>query len=109
MRSTTRPRSAVELDRRLASERLRRGRGLSRAADRPLRPSPVESLPDGTVVVDDDRQPCLLTGGMLRRFTFDGWSAATPSPSVVDVLTPPTSVAALAGGYRPLLHPTAGR
>ena len=103
------PRSAVELDRRLASERLRRGRGLSRAADRPLRPSPVESLPDGTVVVDDDRQPCLLTGGMLRRFTFGGWSAATPSPSVVDVLTPPTSVAALTGGYRPLLHPTAGR
>ena len=47
--------------------------------------------------------------GMLRRFTFDGWSAATAPPPVVDVLTPPTSVAALSGGYRPLLHPTAGR
>ena len=103
------PRSAVELDRRLASERLRRGRGLSRAADRPLYRASAESLPDGTVVVDDDRQPCLLTDGMLRRFAFDGWSAATPAPPVVDVLTPPTSVAALAGGYRPLLHPSAGR
>jgi hypothetical protein len=102
-----RPPSAVDLDRRLAGERLRRGRGLSRASDRPLWRAPVESLPDGAVVLDDDRQPCLLVAGTLRRFAFDGWSSATAPPPVVDALTPPTSVTALAGGYRPVLHPSA--
>ena len=95
--------SAVDLDRRLASERLRRGRGLSRAADRPLWKAPVESLPDGSVVLDPEGAPCLLLTGTLRRFTFDGWAEATSPPPVVDVLTPPTSVAAIAGGYQPVL------
>jgi hypothetical protein len=101
------PPPAVELDRRLAGERLRRGRGLSRAADRPLWRAAVESLPDGAVVLDVDLQPCLLLGGTLRPFTFNGWSDATTPPPVVDVLTPPTSVAALAGGYQPTIHDTA--
>jgi hypothetical protein len=95
---------AVDLDRRLAGERLRRGRGLSRATDRPLWRVPVDTLPDGTVVLDDERQPCLLVAGTLRRFTFRGWTGISTPPPVVDVLTPPTSVAALAGGYRPLLQ-----
>jgi hypothetical protein len=55
-------------------------------------------------VLADDRQPCLLVDGTLRRFTFDGWSGVTAPPPVADVLTPPTSVAALAGGYLPLLR-----
>jgi hypothetical protein len=101
--------SALELDRRLAGERLRRGRGLSRAADRPLWQASAESLPDGTVVLDDGRQPCLLVAGTLRWFTFDGWTAVTAPPPIVDVLTPPTSVAALSGGYRVLLHPSVWR
>ena len=108
------------IDRRAAiGRRARPPAGVGAAAPRdagcPAPPTgrcgrrPSSRCPTARSSLDDDRQPCLLSGGMLRRFTFDGWSAATPSPPVVDVLTPPTSVAALAGGYRPLLHPTAGR
>src|SRR5262249_21919140 len=41
--------------------------------------------------------------------SFDGWVGATLRPMVGEatVLTPPTSVAALAHGYQPLLHPSA--
>lgn len=100
---------AVELDRRLTVERLRRGRGLSRAADRRLWTAPADTLPDGSVIVDDERWPCLVRGATVQRFTFDGWAAPVPRPRTgpVEVLTPPTSVAALAAGYRPVLHPSA--
>jgi len=99
---------AMEIDRRLASERLRRGRGFSRAKDRPLWPTDVEALPVGTVVVHDERGPCLVGREALQAFTFGGWAAPFPRPSgEVAVLTPPTSVAALAGGFTPTLHPSA--
>jgi hypothetical protein len=101
------PPKAVELDRRLAAERLRRGRGLSRAKDRPLWRAPADGLPAGTVVVVDG-QPALLGRETRQPFTFAGWAAPAGRPSgEVDVLTPPTSVAALAGGFVPTLHPTA--
>ncbi len=103
-----RPPLAAELDRRLASERLR-GRGLDRAADRPLRPAPIAALPAGTVIVGADGKARLLGASTLQRFAFDGWGAPEPRPDTgtADVLTPPTSVAALAGGFPPLLHPSA--
>ena len=102
------PLRAAELDRRLAGERLRRGRGLSRAADRLLWTAPAGQLPDGTVVLDAGRRPCLLIESSLRPFTFDGWGPPVNMPGpLAEVLTPPTSVAALAAGYRPTLHPTA--
>ena len=45
----------------------------------------------------------------LLRFTFAGWAEPRSRPRTgrVDVLTPPTSVTALANGYTPVLHPTA--
>jgi hypothetical protein len=99
---------AVELDRRLASERLRRGRGFSRAKDRPLWRAPATTLPVGTVVVDDAGQPCLIGAETLQPFSFAGWRDPVARPgSDVDVLTPPTSVAALRGGFVPTLHPSA--
>jgi hypothetical protein len=99
---------AIELDRRLAGERLRRGRGLSRAADRPLWRAAAGTLPRGTVVIDGERRPCLLDGDVVRPFAFAGWGAPVDRPvGDVDVLTPPTSVAALAGGFLPTLHPSA--
>lgn len=103
------PLLAAELDRRLTGERLRLGRGFSRAADRVLWSAPADQLPDGTVVLDSERRPCLLIGASMRPFTFDGWGApaARPGAGAVDVLTPPTSVAALDAGYRPTLHPSA--
>ena len=103
------PLLAAELDRRLAGERLRRGRGFSRAADRLLWTSADDEVPDGAVVLDAARRPCLVAGATVRPFSFAGWGAPSPRPrtEVLTVLTPPTSVAALAAGYRPALHPTA--
>jgi hypothetical protein len=51
----------------------------------------------------------LVVADRLLRFSFDGWRDATPRPVAGEatVLTPPTSVAALAHGYRPVLHPSA--
>jgi hypothetical protein len=100
---------ASELDHRLASERLRRGRGLSRAADRPLWRAAAERLPAGVVVVDGRGRPGLLGAAALQPFTFAGWATPVERPrGEVNVLTPPTSVGALAGGFVPRLHPSAG-
>ena len=50
--------------------------------------------------------PCLVGRDALQAFTFAGWGAPFPRPSgEVAVLTPPTSVAALDGGFTPTLHP----
>lgn len=101
---------APDLNRRIAAERYRRGRGLVRAHDRILFTGPIDAVPAGTVIVDRaTREPCLVTGEHLQRFTFDGWGRPTVRPRGinVEVLTPPTSVAALANGFLPCLHPTA--
>jgi hypothetical protein len=105
-----RPPAATTLDTRLAAERLRRGRGLERAGDRLTWRARSSDLPDGTVVLVDG-EPRLLVGGRCLAFGFDGWEAPGPGPVPVDaeveVLTPPTSVLALANGFEPLLHPSA--
>lgn len=102
------PRSrASELDTRLQGERLRRGRGFSRAGDRILWDTAAEELPAGTVVVVD-AVAHLLGAATVQPFAFAGWGLAIGRPSGrLSVLTPPTSVAALAGGFRPTLHPSA--
>ena len=100
--------SAQDLNRLLGSERLRRGRGIDRGPDRILWTSPIDRLPPGTVIVDREQRPHLLFDDHLFAFTFSGWERHTRHPGgSVQVLTPPTSVAALANGYVPVLHPTA--
>jgi hypothetical protein len=102
------PLLASELNLRLVAERLRRGRGLERAGDRITWRAPIADLPAGTVVLDAERRPRLLLDDRTMQFMFDGWTAPRRRPSGdVEVLTPPTSVGALANGYTPLLHPTA--
>ncbi len=105
----TTPVSAVELNRRLSGERLHRGRGLRRAGDRILWKAPLDELPTGTVIIGPhDGSPHLVTSGGLRPFGFGGWGdPIRSSAGVVDVLTPPTSVLALAGGFTPVLHASA--
>ena len=105
-----RPVLAPELNRRLAGERLRRGRGLERGSDRRLTIAPIDVLPPGVVVSGDGGQPCLVTDDRLRPFDFRGWGPGTERPTGVEVqvITPPTSVAALGNGYRPSLHRSAG-
>lgn len=105
-----RPIPATEQNRRLAAERLRRGRGLERAADRRLWKSDLDSLPDGTVIVIDS-EAHLLYGDRLLEFSFEGWigSSERRSSADVEVLTPPSSVLALRYGFEPRLHESASR
>ena len=51
----------------------------------------------------------LLLTGRLRPWSFGGYGppAQVQMPGVVEVLTPPSTVAVIAAGYRPLVHPTA--
>jgi len=98
---------ASTLNRRLAAERLRRGRGIDRAAHRRVWTAEADALPDGTVVIDAGMARLLL-GDRSLAFGFDGWHSPTPRPpGAVDVLTPPTSVLALANGFCPTLHESA--
>ncbi|UYM05550.1 hypothetical protein [Solicola gregarius] len=91
----------------LADERLRRGRGLDRAGDRRLWRADAAGLPDGVVYVDEGVAR-VVRGGRSLAFGFSGWQRPGERPTgQVDVLTPPTSVAALAQGYEPGWHPSA--
>ena len=103
------PLLAWQLNKRLQAERHRRGRGLARAGDRIVWAAQYPDLPDGTVVVAPDGSCRLVVDDRLLRFSFDGWVGATTRPLAAEatVLTPPTSVAALAHGYQPLLHSSA--
>jgi hypothetical protein len=102
---------AVEMNRRLAAERLRRGAGLDRAGDRKLWTVPFAELPDGTVVVDDAGAARLVVDDRTLAFRHCGWRSPTARPTGGDahVLTPPTSVAALRHGFEPVLHPSSLR
>ncbi len=120
-----RPVLATELNRRLAAERLRPrrrrsgrssgsgavpGRRLERRDDRLLTTRPLDRLPDGVVVVHRD-SPHLVLGPELQPFSFEGWAEPIERPvgTSIEVLTPPTSLLALANGFVPTLHPSAGR
>jgi hypothetical protein len=96
-----RPR-AVEMDAQLHPERVDRTRR-QRTHRRPL-----SGLPDG-VIVRSAAGPALLTAGALRPWSPDGYGPAGPagSGSLAEVLTPPSIVAAIEAGYRPMVHPSA--
>ncbi len=103
--ATGRPRlRASDLDAALAAERrrprARPGTGkIAYLAD-------VGSLPVGTMV-DVAGRPHLVSERGLLPWTPDGYEAPRPPVEQGWVLTPPTTVAVLARGYRPVLHPTA--
>ena len=73
--------------------------------------APFETLPDGAFVVDGD-SAFLVLGEALLRWTPGGYVDQRPRPSgTAAVLTPPSLVAVLAGGWEgavPLLHPSVG-
>ena len=101
---TRRPR-AGEMDARLHAERVD-----PRTRRQWTRPAQAGELPDGAMVRRDDA--CgLLAGGCFVPWSFAGYLApvALRPDAPVELLTPPSSVAALAAGYRPLLHPSAAR
>jgi hypothetical protein len=97
-----RPRAA-EIDARLHAERVD-----PRSRRQVTRPAVAGELPDG-VMVRTGGAAGLLAGGHLLPWTFTGYGAPVPLPPAtpVELLTPPATVAAIAAGYRPLLHPSA--
>ena len=106
------PLKADDLNKALQRERLVQGRGLNRARDRILWRSRLGELPDGVVLVEDDKIPMLLHDKQLHAFSFDGWKAirrVSDKNRIVEVLTPPVSVAALRHGFTPALHSSAKR
>lgn len=98
--------SMGDIDRLLHAERVDPG-GHKRTWDARL-----GELPDGTMLsTPDEDQPMLLWNGALHPWTPAGYeSPRAASPEVrVRVLTPRSVVAVLAGGWRPLLHPSVAR
>lgn len=98
--ATARP-TAGQIDTRLHGERLeRRGKRLH-----PLSGSP-ETLPDGAMVASGSAA-YLVRLGRLHLWQPEGYLLANMPVSVDAVLTPPSTLAALAAGYRAVLHPSA--
>jgi hypothetical protein len=69
---------------------------------------PIGDLPDGAMIAREEGG-FAIRGGSLLRWTPAGYDARQPRPHAftVDVLTPPSILAALAAGYRPQWHPSA--
>jgi hypothetical protein len=92
-----------KIDARLHADRLVRP-GVRRSYEAPL-----PELPDG-VMVSVGGAPFLVHGGGLLAWTPGGYRDSCPaSPgNLVTVITPRATVAVLAVGYRPAVHPSAG-
>lgn len=95
--------SAPEMDVILHRERLD-GR------EKRLHVRAIDGLPDGTMIVRDG-EAFALRGGRLLQWTPSGYRAAGRRPRglTVDVLTPPSVLAALHNGYSIVWHHSAIR
>lgn len=70
----------------------------------------LDHLPDGAIIAQENGQPFAVRGDALLPWSFAGYRSPRPRPrgTEVDLLTPPAIVAALAAGFRPHWHPSAG-
>jgi hypothetical protein len=100
-----RPR-AVEMDAQLHAERV------DRARRQRTHLRPAADLPDG-VMVRCGADAALLVGGQPRIWSFAGYGGRRLSPAgdwpaggTCEILTPPSIVAAIGAGYRPMVHPS---
>jgi hypothetical protein len=94
---------AGEIDARLHAERVD-----PRTRRQRTRPAQAGDLPDGAIARHNGA--CgLLAGGHFLPWTPRGYLAPVtlPPATPVELLTPPSTVAAISAGYRPLLHPSA--
>lgn len=90
---------AAEMDRILHAERL----DGERKRLHPLA-GPWRDLPEGSVVAAGG-DAFTVCGGAAFRWTADGYAAPVAELAAECLVTPPSTVRALAAGYRPLLHP----
>jgi hypothetical protein len=93
---------APEIDARLHADRL------AEAGQRRTYRAPLAGLPSGTMV-DIGGAPWLVHDGRLLAWTPGGYrQRPVEAPGgPVTVITPRATVAVLAAGYRPVLHPSA--
>jgi hypothetical protein len=93
---------ARDIDAVLHRERLARGR-------KRLHPLPMalRELPDGTMVAQGDGRSYLVAQGRALLWSPAGYTAPEDSHADAMLLTPPSTLRALAAGYRPVLHPSA--
>lgn len=99
--------SAKQIDATLHAERLA---GRTKRLH-PL-PRPIEFLPDGAMlqaVVPDalDAASYLILRGRVLQWSFDGYRTVEAKIPDAMLLTPPSTLRALAAGYQPVLHPSA--
>jgi hypothetical protein len=68
----------------------------------------IDTLPDGAMIALGT-DAFAVRGDHLLPWTPAGYTQAQPRPQAieVDVLTPPSILAVLTAGYRPLWHPSA--
>lgn len=94
---------AKELNRQLHAERIYPGTHRRR-----LHQVGWSDVPEGAFVVYDD-VPTLVLGDRLVPWSATGYGASVARPAYgdVDVITPPTSLAALHGGYSPQIDSAA--
>lgn len=92
--------SAPAMDRVLHAERLD-----GKAKRRHPLPGRIVDLPDGTMIAVEDGAFVVLHGEPFR-WTPAGYRPAAISPKNAQLLTPPSTVKALAAGYRPVFHPS---
>jgi len=67
---------------------------------------PAKALPDGAMV-HAGGEPYLIAKGKALRWSFDGYSTVDMPTGDVQLITPPSTLRALAAGYQPTLHPSA--
>jgi hypothetical protein len=93
------------IDTTLHCERITNHR-LQQARVKKTYPALLDELPDGTfVVLGEPLAPYLVLGDALLPWSFEGYGAPVARPkATVQVLTPPSIVRAIEGGYRPHLH-----
>jgi hypothetical protein len=92
---------AREMDATLHRERLDGGR-----KRRHVLPMPPEDLPDGAMLQEGARIYLIVQGRALL-WTPGGYREADDAVEGALLLTPPSTLRALAEGYRPVLHPSA--
>jgi len=93
--------SAPQIDAVLHGERLAEGHKRLHAL-----PMPLMRLPDGAMVALG-AVSYLIADGQALEWTESGYRWASTAPADAKLLTPPSTLRALAAGYRPILHPTA--
>jgi hypothetical protein len=92
---------ARDIDSMLHRERLDRGRKRLH----PL-PGPMRELPDGAMVQAENGY-FLIARGRALQWSMAGYRKVVGGLDHAMLLTPPSTLRAMAAGYRPLMHPSA--